>query len=318
MFKILTSILLTSALFWAVKEDSFTQKEVILNDGETTNIDSLFSIGHTPITVENHETLYNSAIIKSFNSEFNISDILKYINHIALFRGLSYEVIQPNASYWENDSTFVSNNTVTDPYYVFREKEIKDVEQRFLNYFHGLIRNKTARDILFGYSVKKLISTAKVYPKDFASRVYLEIKDLKKFTNGIENYNENDDFSILSYWKGFIWRRYANDQIGKDEILKYLSEVEKQLEMINLNENPEHFLIVKINNEIEFQYNTDYISIKSTANDKFFQIPRYSIVVNTIQHFRDSNLSLYKLKISENGEDPYNYVLLDSDLNILE
>ncbi len=281
-----------------------------LKDGEYINLSS-----HT--VWYSHEDLIKmqdfpnlkTAIMRSFETEANkIEDFVLYTNSIAKNRNLSYFSLEPWAVYGDK----IENTRISDFVYAVGPGEKDDGFNRF---YHQIFQNKTARTILFNQFTEILVTLCQTYPKDFKILILNELSQLSKFTNSLKNLpsTTNTD-NLRNYWEGFIFRRNVIDHIPIAEIQASLTTIINKISAVNIENQPDSYYQVNINNTITIYYSKTSTVLFSKKTNK--EIVFKSFQINGIKYLVDDNGEYYKLFGYNNGN--LKTLLYDRNFKLIE
>lgn len=300
-----------------------------LKDGDKLSLESIINPhnGKQPFFIipENDKTLikkssltlFNSAIIRSFeNDSNNFMDLITYANHISANRNMDYWNLRPYIYYAKTpNKSFIYKNvkpkihdtntdkdyfstTISDPRYAFfKESTGYDWKkyEGFNHYYHKLFKSQTARKLLFEQALNVVYSLCNSYPSDFKKSVLLELDQLLIFTQSLKSgrtISNTDDLN--DYWKGFIYRRYKIDNIPLSEIENSIINAQSKIQSSDVKQNPEALYEISINNQVTLLYSIQKVTIYSKSSDKEI-IFNYDIIIDDIKYFKDDTGEYYQL-----------------------
>ncbi len=295
-------ILLATLFFFTAfallnKDQGKNKASIVLNDGETVQLDSIFSKFSENSIIENLEkTNLTSAIIRSFDSDSNnVTDLKLYVGDIFKRELIDYWSVNPPSR-------------LGDPTYVFNlengEFDWKKING-FSDYYHSLFRNKTTRTLLFRNGLEFVETMCKIYPSDFKKRIITELESLLKFTNNIKFISFNDDLEFENYWQGFIVRRHFTDKVPIIEIQNSIIESINKLKTSSPTNSFNALYEININNQITLLYSGEGTYATTLTGDKkfSFKIDEY---VKSIRFLRDLSGDYYQITTSNDiGEKRY-------------
>lgn len=311
---LLSILILIFASFISTQKNGLIQMDFTLKDGEYMNLSS-YTVWYSNEDLIKNQDFPNlkTAIMRSFETEANkIEDFVLYANSIAKNRNLSYFSLEPWAVYGDN----IENTRISDFIYAVGPGEKADEKaDGFNRFYHQIFQNKTARTILFNQLTEILVTLCQRYPKDFKILILNELSQLSKFTNSLKNLpsTTNTD-NLRNYWEGFIFRRNVIDHIPIAEIQVSLTTAINKISAINIENQPDSYYQVNINNTISIYYSRTSTVLFSKKTNK--EIVFKSFHINGIKYLIDDNGEYYKLFGFSNGKTKT--LLYDSNFTLIE
>lgn len=291
---LLASIIIIFSAFLLSKDQGKNKANISLNDGETVQLDSIFSKFSENSIKENLEKInLTSAIIRSFDSDTNnVNDLKLYVGDIIEREYLDYWTITPPSR-------------LGDPTYVFtldnREYDWRKI-YGFGDYYHSLFRNKTTRTILFKNGLEFVETMCKIYPSDFKKRIIIELESLLKFTNTIKFISFNDEIEFENYWQGFIVRRHFTDKVPIIEIQNSIIESINKLKASSPTNSFNALYEININNQITLFYSGEGTYVTTFTGEKKFSF-KVDEHVKSIRFLRDLSGDYYQITTSNDIGD---------------
>lgn len=291
------SIIFLFSAFQLFKDQGKNKINILLNDGETVQLDSILSTFPEKSIKENLEkTNLTSVIIRSFDSDSNnVNDLKLYVGDIFDREYLDYWTITPPLR-------------LGDPTYVFYLKNGEFDWRKiygFGDYYHLLFRNKTTRTLLFKKALDFVEIMCNIYPSDFKKRVLIELESLLKFTNNIKFISYNDDLEFENYWQGFIVRRHFTDKVPIIEIQNSIIEAINKLKVSSPTNSYTALYEININSQIIVFYSGEGTYVTTFTGEK-----KYSFKINesikSIRYLRDLSGDYYQITTTnDSGEKRY-------------
>jgi hypothetical protein len=294
---IITAFIFITAFELLNKDQGKNKASIVLNDGETVQLDSIFSKFSENSIIENLEkTNLTSAIIRSFDSDSNnINDLKLYVGDIFEREYIDYWTINPPSR-------------LGDPTYVFH-LESGGFDWRkiygFGDYYHLLFSNKTTRTLLFKKGLDLVESMCKIYPSDFKKRILIELESLLKFTNNIKFISYNDDLEFENYWQGFIVRRHFTDKVPIIEIQNSIIEAINKLKVSSSTNSYTALYEININSQIIIFYSGEGTYVTTFTGEKKYSF-KIDDSIKSIRYLRDLSGDYYQITTTnDSGEKRY-------------
>ncbi len=160
--------------------------------------------------------------------------------------------------------------------------------------FKKLFKSKLIRKKLFEEALDYLSNTCNSYPKDYRKEVILVLNDLEAFVKTLNTTNYSDDqVSEFSYIKGFVYRRFLNEDVPSEELLDYVQKTKAKITEIQPSTLPESFIEVIINNQIKVRYLRNEIKINSIISDKNVNLNPQNTEIETVSFKKENNEGRY-------------------------
>jgi hypothetical protein len=299
MKKILTlflfaSIIIIFSAFFITRDQGKNKASILLNDGETIQLDSIVSTFSENSIKENLEkTNLTSAIIRSFDSDSNnVNDLKLYVGDIFKRELIDYWSVNPPSRLGDPTYVFYLNNGEFDWRKIYG----------FGDYYHLLFRNKTTRALLFKKALDFVEIMCNVYPIDFKKRVLIELESLLKFTNTIKFISFNDELEFENYWQGFIVRRHFTDKVPIIEIQNSIIESINKLKASSPTNSFNALYEININNQITLFYSGEGTYVTTFTGEKKFSFKKNEYV-KSIRFLRDLSGDYYQITTSNEISD---------------
>lgn len=290
-FLLLTLVILVSWNSSFNLENSERKYSISLKDGKEVRFNEYVDYFEESFSAETTLPVLNSAIIRAFETpKISIQDLKKYVVDISENIKIGYWNIIPNQTVSDFTYSFPLNNSGYD----WSKIEV------FSNFYHELFQNKSARNYLFDQALDFVSNLCIKYPSDFQKRVLMELDDLNNFLILMNNPNNkvNTD-EISDYWKGFVFRRHANDGISISEMQALISKAKLKIKSIDKFNQPDCMYEFCINNQISF--------FASGENDVLYsKISRKRIVL-------PKNVNFWKVKFLKDETGDYYLFSGDDD-----
>jgi hypothetical protein len=299
MKKILTlflfaSIIIIFSAFFITRDQGKNKASILLNDGETIQLDSIVSTFSENSIKENLEKInLTSAIIRSFDSDSNnVNDLKLYVGDIFKRELIDYWSVNPPSRLGDPTYVFYLNNGEFDWRKIYG----------FGDYYHLLFRNKTTRTLLFKKALDFVEIMCNVYPIDFKKRVLIELESLLKFTNTIKFISFNDELEFENYWQGFIVRRHFTDNVPIIEIQNSIIESINKLKASSPTNSFNALYEININNQITLFYSGEGTYVTTFTGEKNFSFKKNEYV-KSIRFLRDLSGDYYQITTSNEISD---------------
>ena len=299
MKKILTlflfaSIIIIFSAFFITRDQGKNKASILLNDGETIQLDSIVSTFSENSIKENLEKInLTSAIIRSFDSDSNnVNDLKLYVGDIFKRELIDYWSVNPPSRLGDPTYVFYLNNGEFDWRKIYG----------FGDYYHLLFRNKTTRTLLFKKALDFVEIMCNVYPIDFKKRVLIELESLLKFTNTIKFISFNDELEFENYWQGFIVRRHFTDNVPIIEIQNSIIESINKLKASSPTNSFNALYEININNQITLFYSGEGTYVTTFTGEKKFSFKKNEYV-KSIRFLRDLSGDYYQITTSNEISD---------------
>lgn len=296
----------------------FRKTEIKLTDGEIFQLDTFnFNSVNKELIGKEYYSKLNTALIRSFENDTNdIGDLISFINNNCEEQGLGYTNILPNTSTggYGSKSAF-PKGVYNDGWYKFSDER----DEGFLNYFHHLLQNKTARSFLFNQALEILVGLCKTYPKDFAKNVLKELDELLVFSNSIKTINEKtyDSSREKSFWNGFIYRRYLLDQVPISEIQADIQLAKQRISALDVSLQPDAMFEFSLNNQVSIFYSMDKFSLYSKINQKEIYFGK-DFEITKVKFLKDLTGEYYQIHLVEGYNRIPKRMLFDKYLKVVE
>jgi len=310
---LISALLIFACSYGQVNEKAFIKNSILLKDSEKIDLNLILTslIKQTKLIVDkdSSEELKSDALMRAFSTkDYNITDIVSYINRVSEGRNLGYwntlvenemqfrpyyKTVYGKRLYTSFEKAKV--NYITDPNYLFENTEL------FYRFFSKLFNSKTVRGILFKTGLNIVLNICENYPKDFTKHIISELNVLLEYCDSINKIPasklEKMDFDN-NYWKGFIARRIIYNNLSVKEIKNLIISAIVRLNAIDLYKLPDVYYSLTINDNISVSFDKSFYYLNSLSSGKRITIDYYN-EPHTIKYFEDKNNSLYVFKFRD-------------------
>jgi hypothetical protein len=276
--------------------------EINLKNNETVIIDTTINniLNKTTLSIE--DGYLNTAIINSFDEEnINSNLLIEYANSVLKNRNIGYSGVVPNKysglGYIGQRGVKISNRISNVGYNIYKKSGDTN---KFKQYYHKLFRNSFSRKILVNKSTSFLVSTCKLFPKDFQENLICELTELLDFSYKLDSFHEINTDRLRSYWEGFIYRRNKIDNVPITEIQGTIRDLINTISAIEVNEMNYSLISIKINEDLTLHYKSGIVELSSLSSKNTIKFNK-KVNIQSVKYMKDETGTFYLFEGEKNG-----------------